>query len=93
MKAVIKKVEAYIIEDVHDKTFTIALRGKGGPIITEKTKALAKAKFEEALKLSNAVRNLIYFESVSEKSDKDKLSGVPKISNRKVAKYTVIAPC
>ena len=53
------KYIAYVINC--DGLFTISLKGKGGPIISDKSLDKAKEKFKEALLLSISVSNLTFY--------------------------------
>ena len=55
-------VKAFIIEDKKEGLYTVSLDGKGGPIISAPSLEEARSKFEEALKLSCAVQNLLAFQ-------------------------------
>lgn len=69
-------VKAFVIEDKKEGLFTVALDGKGGPIISAPTHDEACEKFKDALMLSCAVQNLLAFQSAVknvEKADKDSL--------------------
>lgn len=55
------KFKAIVLEDKITKGVIIYLEEKGGPIISAPTLEEAKAKFEEALNLGCAVRNLHYY--------------------------------
>jgi hypothetical protein len=44
-----------------DNIYTVTTLGKGGPIVTANTLENAKIKFEKALNLSFAVKNLLFF--------------------------------
>lgn len=57
-----KKVNAFVIHDKHSDTHTIFLDGiAGGPVVSGSTVEEAKEKFNEALRLSGAVRNFLFF--------------------------------
>jgi len=53
------KYIAYVINC--DGLYTISLKGKGGPIISDKSLDKAKEKFNEALLLSISVSNLVTY--------------------------------
>ena len=55
------KVSAYIAKDDKSNTFTIYSGHAFGPVITANDLTEAKAKFEEALNIAHAVRNLNFF--------------------------------
>jgi hypothetical protein len=57
-------VKAFVMEN-KDGTFTIFSSGKGGAIITATTEKEAKSKFEEALQLAFAIKNLITYHTVA----------------------------
>jgi hypothetical protein len=57
-----KIVQALTFHDVENNLYTIYTLEKGGPIISDVSLDIAKEKFENALKLSSAVRNLLYYE-------------------------------
>lgn len=64
--ALVKKIAHAIIHfDSKEKTYTISLIDKGGPIIKENTLDIAKSKFQAALNLSNAVRNFLYYQGAT----------------------------
>jgi len=54
-------LRAFVIEDKANGLFTVALDGKGGPVISSTTYKDACEKFEIALDLANCVNNLITF--------------------------------
>lgn len=54
-------ITAYVTKDVREGVFTVFMEGKGGPIISAPTEEEAKIKFEEALNLSCAVKNLLTY--------------------------------
>ncbi len=53
------KYIAYVINC--DGLYTISLKGKGGPVITNKSLDKAKEKFKEALLLSISVSNILCY--------------------------------
>ena len=59
-------VHALIHHDVEDGMYTIYTLEKGRPIISDVSEEISKKKFEDALKLSTAVRNLHFFEGYNE---------------------------
>lgn len=68
-------VHALKNEDRESKLVSVTTLNVAGPIINAPTFEEAAAKFEAALKLSSAVRNLLYFKGASkmatEKSRRD----------------------
>ena len=56
-----RKVTAIVSHDKLSGLYTFSLLEKGGPIVMAKTEELGKIKFEEALNVASAVRNLKYF--------------------------------
>jgi len=48
-----------------DGECTMSLLDKGGPIISNKSLVKLKKEFSEALKVSTAIRNLMYFKEVT----------------------------
>ena len=58
-------IEAMHFVDEKNGLHTLSLYDKGGPIVSEKTFEEAREKFEKALDLTMAVRNLLYFKAVN----------------------------
>jgi hypothetical protein len=89
------KLDALIHHDDANGVYTITILGNGAPIVSASTIEEAKAKFESALKLSSAVKNLLYFkgatESATPKTRRIFLDGIKeKIGN---IEYHEMAPC
>ena len=58
------KITAFIIEKKN--CFTIFTKGSGGIMISGETLDLAKDKFDKALKLSSAIKNMLTFKEALE---------------------------
>lgn len=66
-----RSAQALIYKDEENDVFTVFSLEKGGPIVSDNSIELAKTKFEDALRLASAVRNLLFFEG-SRKSESEK---------------------
>jgi hypothetical protein len=60
-----KKVYAVFHNDTNNDVQTIFDLETGGPIISDSSLDAAKYKFENAIRLGSAVRNLLYFGKVT----------------------------
>ena len=60
-----KKIFAVFHNDTDNEVHTIFDLEKGGPIINDSSLDAAKYKFENAIRLGSAVRNLLYFGEVT----------------------------
>jgi len=54
--------EIIYYKDIENKVYTVYTLEKGGPIVSDISIKLAKVKFENALKLAEAVKKLLNFE-------------------------------
>ncbi len=72
-------LKAFVYKDKNEGLFTVALEGKGGPIVSAPSHDEACDKFKEALKLSCAVQNLMtFYTSVKNAEDIVKEGAEPK---------------
>jgi len=59
-----KRVFAVYHKNTLDEVHTVFDLAKGGPIVNDSSLDAAKYKFESAIRLGSAVRNLLYFGNV-----------------------------
>ncbi len=77
------KITAHVIEDKNAGLFTAFMKGKGGPIVSASTIEEVHKKFEEALDLGCAVKNLVTFgEAIREKSQEAKEKFAERKNNK-----------
>jgi hypothetical protein len=68
-------------KDTKNDSYTLVEAQKGGPIIEDPSLDAAKYKFENALRLASAVRNLLYFRNSTKARPQKKL----RFPNSKIA--------
>lgn len=67
------KIKAFVIEDKENGLFTIAMNGKGGPIVSDPDFDTACKLFEEALDLSCSINNLMAYKEAVKSLNSEKL--------------------
>lgn len=66
------KITAFILEDKVDNLYTVFMEGDGGPIISDKDRETALTKFERALHMACAVKNVITLQKAMKSTNEQK---------------------
>lgn len=82
VKITTQTFKAIIVKDNSDKSFTIFLDGLSGPVISASNLEEAKRKFDEAMNLACAVRNLNVFAAAIKERDAQQREKLAKKTNK-----------